>query len=173
MAIEAKRRSVLGQVLAELALARITDFVGDVAGAAAHIHGGVATALLRHVQTDLMTTEAKILVFPAGHRLQELLFVRRLVGIVALNAVANRWTMDAPLDLGSVLVSVAGKAELSGGSGGQLYASYFFITTDLVTAGTAHGDGTMNVRAFGLIFMTFQALSGISLDFQGNWVLLG
>jgi hypothetical protein len=41
---------------------------------------------------------------------------------------------------------------------------------DLVTGHAAHGDRAVYRRTLGLIYMTFNALCGISLGIEGNWV---
>jgi len=39
--------------------------VGEVAGFAAHVEGGMAAALLRHIQPGLMAGEAEVFLFAA------------------------------------------------------------------------------------------------------------
>jgi hypothetical protein len=63
--VETKRRSRLGEMEAVFSRRLRSGFVGSVADIASHIERGMATALLRNVQTGLMATEAEVLFFAA------------------------------------------------------------------------------------------------------------
>ena len=90
MAIQAERRRSLGQMEAVLRRRFGAGLVGDMAGVAAHIERGMTAALLGHIQSGLVATEAEILFFVARKRLEELILVVAGVRIVAGEAVANR-----------------------------------------------------------------------------------
>ena len=62
VAIEAQRRSRLGQVIVELNLALLADLVGDVASLATHVQRGVPAALLGNVQSLLVAGQAEVFV---------------------------------------------------------------------------------------------------------------
>jgi len=66
--IDAERRSILGQVFGKLAVGRITDFVGDVAGFAPHVEGSMAAALGRRVETHVVALQTKVVGFRAARR---------------------------------------------------------------------------------------------------------
>ena len=80
VAIEAQRRSRLGQVIVELDLALLADLVGDVASLATHVQRGVPAALLGNVQSLGVAAQAEVLVGAARSRLQQLVLV---VGLCA------------------------------------------------------------------------------------------
>jgi hypothetical protein len=60
MTIDAKGRSILGQVEIEFALTALAGFVGYMAGIAAHVQGGVTAAVLGDIDPDLMAAQAQV-----------------------------------------------------------------------------------------------------------------
>ena len=168
VAIHAKRRRRLGQMEAVLHRRFGAGLVGDVAGVAAHIESGVTAALLGHIQSGLVATEAEILFLAARNRLQELILVVAGVRIVAREAVANRGRMHRPLDVSRFLVRMAGDAKRSRRGGDQLDAGNVFIDPDLMAAQAAGGHGGMNGLAFRFVVVALQALGGIGVLVQRN-----
>src|SRR5581483_6582698 len=79
----------------------------------------------------------------------------RLVGVVALQAVANRRRMNRLSGMNFLLI-VAAKAQRLGSGGRQLYAGNVFVDPNLVAGGATGLDCRMDVRALGLVLMTFQ-----------------
>ena len=71
----------------------------------------MTAALLRHVQSRLVATQAEVFFCLARQRLQQLILVVAGVRIVAGQAVAHRGRMHRPLDVGRLLVRMAGEAE--------------------------------------------------------------
>jgi len=105
VAIETECRCVLGQVLAEFALGRVARFVRCVAGTATHVERGMTAPLLRDIDADVVASQAEVVIFRGAiDRLQQLLFVGRLMRVVALCAVPNRGRMNVALDLGWILI---------------------------------------------------------------------
>src|ERR1035441_9278018 len=84
VAIEAQRRSRLGQVIVELDLALLADLVGDVASVATHVQRRVPAAFVGNVQSLLVAGQTEVLVGPARSRLQQLVLVVGSVWIEAL-----------------------------------------------------------------------------------------
>lgn len=98
MAIDAKRRDAFVEVLVELDLADFTDLMRGMAGVAAHVERGVAATFRGHVRPLRMTVKAQVLALLAGSRLEQLVLVVGLVGIVALDAIAHGGRMDRSLE---------------------------------------------------------------------------
>jgi hypothetical protein len=88
--------------------------------------------------------------------------------IVALQAIANRRRMNGALDLGGILVGVAGETEPVGSGRDQLHAGHVLVHPNLVTTQAAHRDGGMDEFAFRLILVAFQALGSVNLRIQRN-----
>ena len=61
VAIDAKRRSALGQMKIKLGLAGFSGLVGRVAGVASHVERGVAAAFFGDVQSLRVAVQAEIL----------------------------------------------------------------------------------------------------------------
>lgn len=89
---------------------------------------------------------------------------------MALDAVTNRWRMNLALDGGGVLVGVARNAQRLSSGGDQLYARCIFVHAYFVTAHAAHGNRGMDCLPFGLVFMAFNTLRGISFGVEWDWV---
>ena len=154
----------------EFAVRASARLVGNVAGVAAHVEGGVPAPLLRSGQPHCVTLQAEILLFSAGGRLQQLILIVRDVWIVAVEAVANRRQMDLSFYLGSILVAVARQAELDWRGGDQLYVSNVTVGANLVAAQTAGRDGRVDELAFALVFVTLKALGAVGLRIERNGV---
>ena len=60
MAIDAKRRHRLGEVIIELGLADLTRLMCGMAGVAAHIESRMPAAFLGDVYTDSVATQAEV-----------------------------------------------------------------------------------------------------------------
>jgi hypothetical protein len=106
--VDAECRRCLGQVEIEFLLASLPNLMCDVASGAAHVEGGVTAPVLGNVQALRVTVEAEVLTFFTGIRFEQLILVRRGMGIVTLGAIANRWRMNRALQVGGFLVGVAG-----------------------------------------------------------------
>src|SRR5208282_4036403 len=87
MATDAQIRNRLGEVKLKFLLANFAHLVSDVTGVASHVEGGMAAALVGHLQTLLMTAEAQVIGFASGGGLEQQVLVGRSVGIVTLDAI--------------------------------------------------------------------------------------
>lgn len=84
----------------------------NVTSAAPHIESRVAASALRDIDTDLVATEAEILVFVFTFcRLEQLILVRRTVRVVTLCAIADCRLMNVAFDCLGIFVGVTGNAE--------------------------------------------------------------
>ncbi len=172
VAIEAERRSSLGQVIIELNLAALSGLVRRVAGLATHVERRVPAAVLGNIYTFVMAAKAEVLVLgSAAGRLQQLVLVRRAMWVVALDAIANGWGMYLSVDLSGILVGVAGDAERLRRGGDQLYASDIFVDANLVAARAAHLDRRVNVGALTFVFVALEALRGVGFRIERDRVL--
>ncbi len=97
VAVEAKRRARLRQVIIELLFALFADFMSYVAGLATHIQCRVPAALLGYVGSLRVASKTEVLCFVAGSGLQKLILVVGLMRIVALHAIANRRRVNCPV----------------------------------------------------------------------------
>src|SRR5664279_1529082 len=163
VAIEAQGRRRFGQVIVELDLALLADFVGDVASLTTHVEGGVTAALWGDVEALDVAGEAKILPLIAGCRLQQLKLVVGLMRVVTLNAVAYRWRMNFSLEVGRILIGVAGEAKRLRRGGDQLYAGDILVDADLVATGTTSRDRRMDVFPFGFVRVTLGTLRRVGV----------
>jgi hypothetical protein len=93
VAIQAKSRSILGEMELILPLIGLADLMSCMARVAAHVQSGVAAAFLRNVQTLRMTLEAQVLIFIPGGDLQQLILVGRTVRIVTCKAIPGGWSV--------------------------------------------------------------------------------
>jgi hypothetical protein len=172
MTVEAELRRRFGQVISEFDVVGITGFVNGVTSAAAHIQRRVPASFFRNIQANRVTAQAKIFCFVPGDRLQQLLFVRGLMRVVALNAVADGWWMHSALGFRGVLVGVARQTELAAGGRDQFDASDGLGNPDFMATRAAHCDGRVDVRTFALVFMTLQALGCIRVRLKRDRVLI-
>src|SRR5215472_6437755 len=131
VAIEAERRAGLGQVEPVFRGGFGPGLVGGVAGVAAHVERRMPAALLGGRQSGLVALAAEVFPLASRYRLEQLILVVAGVGIVAIEAVANRGRMDGPLDVGGFLVRVTGNAKGGGGGADQLDAGDIFVDPDL------------------------------------------
>jgi len=152
--VDTEGRNRLGQVIVEFLFPLFADLVRNVAGIATHVEGGVAAAFFRDVQTLVVTIEAQILALLSCRGFQQLILVFGYVRIVALEAIANGGSVYCALDVGGVLVGVAGKAEAGRRCRDQLDARDILVDTNLVTTGAAHRNRRVDRLPFGLIAMT-------------------
>src|SRR5215469_6225502 len=95
----------------EFLLTLFASLVGNVAGFATHVERPMAAAFLRNINADLVATQAKVLFRIPGRRLEQLILIIGSMWIVTLDAIANRRTVNDPLDVGRVLVGVTGDAK--------------------------------------------------------------
>src|SRR6266542_6558934 len=131
----AKCRSIFRKVEVEFSNSPLAGLVRDMAGVAAHIHGGVMAAVFCIRQAGLMAGKAEVLVLVAsGGGLEQLELIVRGVRIMALHAIAHCRRVDLPLDVGGLLVRMAGEAEAVGGGCLELDAGRSLRDADLVTA---------------------------------------
>ena len=170
MAIKAKRRSGFGQMVVPLDLALLADFVSNVASFATHVEGGVPAAFVRNVHAHGVAFEAEVLALVAGVGLDELIFVVRLMWVMALDAIANRGRMNGSLQGFSVLVAVARETNCRRAGGDQLYAGNIFVDANFVAARAAHRDGRVHELAFGLVFVALDAFGRVGVLIQWDWM---
>lgn len=169
VAIDAQSGSGFGEMKIKFDFAGFAGLVGDVAGLAAHVERGMAAALRRNVDTDGVARQAEILfVGGAASGLQEFVLVVGFMRIVALEAIPDGGTVNLALDVGRILVGVAGKAERGGSSGGELDARHVFVDANFVTAKTSSGNGGVDVLALGLVSMTLEALCRVGILVERN-----
>jgi len=108
VALDTKRRNIFLQVRREFDLVAIAVFVSQVAGVAAHIESCVTASVLRNIDSDVVAGKAKVLVTGRARcRLQQLLWIVRLMRIMALNAIPDRGRMDRLAGLYLLLVVTA------------------------------------------------------------------
>lgn len=91
--------------------------------------------------------------------------------IVTLDAVTNRRRMHVPLNLRGIFVAVAGKAELVGGRGDQLYVRDIPVDPDFVAAHATHRHGRMHCFALRLILVASDAGGRVSFGVERYGVL--
>ena len=152
VAVDAECGHSLGQMLVELELAHLAHLVGDVAGVASHIERGVAAAF-----------------FPGG-RLEQLKLVIRLVGIMALDAIAHCRGMHGPFQRGGVFICVTSKAEGLRSRRDELDSGYVFVDPNFVATCAAHLDGGVDGLALGLIFVALQTCLRVGIRLQRDWM---
>lgn len=95
------------------------------------------------------------------------------MGIMAGEAIPNCGLVDMTLDLGGVLVSVAGEAKLDGGGGNQLHPRRILIYPNLMAAEASGRHGRVHRLSLGLVFVAGQASGGVGILLQRNRVNLG
>lgn len=118
MAVDAERRRVLGEVKVEFTLATLAGFVRYMAGVAAAVEGGVATAGLGDIEADVVAAQAKIVLAGVARScFQQVVLVVGCVRAVTLDAISNRRSMNFSLELRGVMIGVTTKTE-SGSCGG-------------------------------------------------------
>jgi len=132
----------------------------------------VAAALFWNVRSLHMASKAEIVLLLSRGRFQKLVLVVRGMGIVALQAVANRRLVHMTLDLGGILIGVAGQAKFVGNGGDQPDVGNVFIDPDFMTAQAAHRDRGVDRLTFSLVFVTSNAGGGIGLGIKGDGVRL-
>ena len=158
VAIETKRRTRLGEVEVKLFLAALAGLVRHVAGVAAHVERRVPATFLRNVHALRVALQAEVGVLVAGGRLEQLKLVVGGVRVVALDAIAHRRRMDLALQVGSIVVGMAGQAQRLRRRGDQLDACHIFIHPDFVTTRAAHRNRGMGELTFGFVCVTLGAL---------------
>lgn len=173
VALQAERGRSLLQVFGEFTLGGWARFVSQMARVAAHIQRSVTAAFFRCVQSDRMAAQAKILFLTACHWFEELKLIDTGVGIVTFHAITDGGIVDSTFNIGRVLVRMAGEAERGGSGCNQLDSRYIFAYPDLMTAHASGCDGSVNILAFSLVRVAFDALSGISIFVQWNRMLIG
>src|SRR2546427_10248417 len=92
---------------------------------------------------------------------------------MALDAVADRRSVDGSLQCGGILFRMAAQAEGAWSGAVQLDGGCVLVAADLVAAEAAHRDGRMDRLALGLIFVALQTLRCISVLVEWNLVSLG
>ena len=166
VAVEAKLRRGFRQVLRELELGGIAGLMNGVAGVAAHIQRQMPAPLFRNTKTGCVAAEAKIFLLLARNRLHQLRRIRRLMGIMALDAVADRGWMYSTVYVRSVLFRVARQTQLAACGGDQFDVSDALSNTDFVAARAALCHSGVNVGSLSFVVMAFQALGGVRVRFQ-------
>ena len=63
---------------------------------------------------------------------------------MALHAVANRRRVNRTLQVGGILIGVAGQTEGMGGRRDEFYPGDIFGSANLMATGAAHGNRGMN-----------------------------
>lgn len=171
--IEAKTRSRLGQMEVEFLLSLFAGLVGRMAGLAAHVERRMAAALLGNVDPDVVATQAEVFFLTSRGRLQKLILVVARVRIVTLHAITHCGTVHGALDVGRILIRMAGQAQARRRGRDQLDPRDVFVNANLVTAGAAHRDRRVNGLAFALFRVAFQALGGICVFVEWDRVRTG
>ena len=175
--IDAQRRRSFGQMKVELHLAGLARFVGGVAGVAAHVEGGVAAALLRDVDADLVAAQAEILLLVSRLGLQQLILVVRGVRIVTLQAVANGRGMNRASSLVEMSAAFLSAWQVRQSATGVVVISFTRVMSaidpNLVAGGASHGDCGVNRLALGLVLVARQAGGGIRLRIERDRMLRG
>src|SRR5580700_8789873 len=100
----------------------------------------MAAPLFRNIQSLFVAIETEILPLIAGGRLQQLILVVALMGIVALDAVAHCRRMYRALQRRGVFIRVAADAQRLRRRSGQLDPRDVFIDSNFVTTQTSRGD---------------------------------
>ena len=113
VAIQAKRGGGLGQDGTGSPWSARAGLMSDMARVAAHIERRMTAALFGHVHPGLVAVEAEVLFFPPKW-VSEVVLVVDWMRIVARKAVAHCRRMHRPLDVGGILVLMAGEAEATG-----------------------------------------------------------
>ncbi len=163
VAIEAERGSGLDEMETILGGGIGAGLVGEVARVATGIERGVAAALVVSVQAGFVAIEAEVFLFSAGYGLEELILVFAHVRIVTGKAVANCRGMHGALDVGGLLVGVAGEAKTVGCRSDELDVGDIFIDPDFMAAQTAGGHGGMNGLAPGFVLVALETLFGVDV----------
>ena len=86
--------------------------------------------------------------------------------IVTLHAIPDGRRMNRALDLGRVLVGMAGKTEGLRSGRDQLYPSNIFISADFMATRASHGDRGMDRFTLGLVFMAGKASGAVGLGVE-------
>jgi hypothetical protein len=141
-----------------------------MAGLAAHVEGSVPASFFRCAHANGVTLQAEVLFFAARGRLQQLILVIRRMGIVAVEAVADRGRMDLSFYRGCVFVEVTLQAKFYWSGCDQLDMGDIAIGANLVTAQTASGDGRMDGPALGFAFMALDAFCGFGIRIKRDGV---
>jgi hypothetical protein len=81
--------------------------------------------------------------------------------------------MHGAFEGGGVFVGVAGEAERLRARSDELDVGDVFIDPNFVTAQTSRGNGGMDGLSFRLVLVALQALLGVDVLFERNWMLLG
>ena len=110
------------------------SFVCCVARIATHIERHMTAALGGNVQALLVAGKAEVFFLTATCCFQQLVLVIRGVRIVTLEAVSYCWDVNRTLDVGSVLIGVAGDAKSGRCGRDQLDAGDVFGDANLMTA---------------------------------------
>ena len=82
---------------------------------------------------------------------------------VALGAVTYRWRVNSALQIGCILIGVAGNAQGLRRRCGEFDPGYILVDSNLVTSGASSGNRGVNDLALTFVFMARDALSGIGV----------
>lgn len=171
VAVEAEGRRGLRQMKIKLYLPHFAGFMGNVASVATHVESCVPAALCRNIQAGLVAAQAEVLFLVTGDWLQQLILIIRSVGVVALEAVSNRWAVHGTFDISCFLVGVAGQAQSIRGRGDQLHPGYIFIVSDFMTTGATHRNRRVDRLTFRLILVAGNAGGGIGFRIKRHRML--
>ena len=158
MTINAQSGRRLGQMVVKFLFAALPDLVRDMAGFATHIQRRVPAPRCGNVKTLRVASQAEVFALTARCRLQQLVLVIADVRIVALKAIANRWGMDFPFQIGGVHAGMAGETEGLRCGGRELNPGDIFGYADFMTAGTAGRNGGVDELPFSFVLVTLNAL---------------
>jgi len=92
---------------------------------------------------------------------------------VTLQAIPHSRRMDLALDLGCILVGMAGEAQGRGSGRDQLDVRNVFDGPNLVATIAAHRHGRMDRLALGLVFVASHASRRVGFGIERNWMLGG
>lgn len=158
VAVETKGGARLGQMKFVLLRGLRTGLMSEVTGIATHIECGVPAAFLRDMQAGLMALAAEVFFFAPGGGLEELILVLTGMRIVAVEAIANRRSMHRSLNVGGLLVCMAGNAQAGWSGGDQLDAGDIFVDADLMATQTSRAHGGMHRFALAGVLVALKAL---------------
>lgn len=95
----------------ELRLADLAYLMRGVTSLATHVQSRVPAAFLGNIHSDFVATETEICLLISRFRLQQLVLILGYVWVMAFHAVANRWRMHRALQVGRILIRVAGQTQ--------------------------------------------------------------
>jgi len=168
VAIHAQRRSGLRQVKSVFRRRIRASLVRDVAGIAARVKRGMATAFIRHVQSLSVARETEVVLFISRGRFQQLILICRSVWVMTLQAVSDRRRMHRSFYVRRFLVGMAGQTKSIGSGRDQHDPGDIPVNPDLMATQAAHRNSGVDRLALCFVVVAFQALGPVDVLVQGN-----